>query len=92
MRAVAFFLYWLSQLFVLCLIGRAVLSWFPLRYNSGWSRLNGVLVRITEPVIAPVRRLVGPVSFGGVGIDMSFLIVLLVIELVAQPLLRSYAY
>ncbi len=91
MRAVAFFLYWLSQLFVLCLIGRAVLSWFPLGYDSVWARLNKALVRITEPVIRPVRRLVGPVSFGGVGIDLSFLIVLLVIELVAQPLLRSYA-
>ena len=53
-------------------------------------RLNGVLARITEPVIAPVRRLVRPVGVGGVGLDLSFIIVVLVAQLVAAQL-RNYA-
>jgi YggT family protein len=78
------------QLWVACAIGRAILSWFPLSYDSGWSRVNHVLVRVTEPLIAPVRRLFGPARIGGVGIDIAFLIVVIVVELVAN-LLRAHS-
>ena len=90
MRHVAFLLFWLLQLWVLCAIARALMSWFPIRYDSAAYRLNGVLARITEPVIAPVRRLVRPVGVGGVGLDLSFIIVVLVAQLVAAQL-RNYA-
>ena len=50
----------LLQLFLLCLLARAVLSWFP---PSGGviDTIRGVLFTITEPVLAPVRRLLPPV-------------------------------
>jgi YggT family protein len=90
-RHVAFVLFWLLQLWVFCAIARAVLSWFPISYNSVAHRINTLLVRITEPVIAPVRRVIPPVGVGGVGVDMAFLVVILGIQLVAIPLLRNYA-
>ena len=81
----------LLELWVFCAIARALLSWFPLGYDSVWSRINHVLVRVTEPLIAPVRRLIGPVSMGGVGLDLAFLVVVLVIQIVAIPLLRNFS-
>lgn len=90
MRQIAYVLVAVLELWVLCAIARAVLSWFPLSYDSAWSRINSVLMKITEPVIRPVRRVLGPMSVGGVGIDVAFLVVILVIELVAIPLLRSF--
>ena len=64
----------LLQLFLLCLLARAVLSWFP---PSGGvlDTVRGVLFTITEPVLAPVRRLLPPVQIGGMGLDLSFMIV-----------------
>ena len=91
MHQIAYVLFVLLQLWVLCAIGRAVLSWFPLGYDSAWSRINHVLMRVTEPLIAPVRRLLGPVRVGNVGIDLAFLIVVLVIELIAIPVLRAHS-
>lgn len=90
MREIAVLLATLLEIWVLCALARAILSWFPLGYDSAWSRINHVLMRITEPLIGPVRRLVGPVSMGGVGIDIAFLIVVLAIQVVAIPLLRSF--
>jgi len=51
---------------------RAALSWFSPYRTSGWQRF---VFRATEPVLAPVRRWVPPVS----GLDLSPLVVTMVI-------------
>jgi YggT family protein len=89
-RGLATIGFWIIQMWVLCAILRAVMSWFPLTYGSFAHRVNGVLLRITEPFIAPVRRLVRPVGVGGVGLDLSFLIVVIAAQILAATL-RSYA-
>jgi YggT family protein len=40
-----------------------------------------VLRTLTEPVLAPVRRVIKPVRFGGGAIDLSALVVLLAIQI-----------
>jgi len=90
-HGLALFGYWVLQLWVIMAIGRAILSWFPIAYGSPWHRLNGVLVTVTEPLIAPVRRLIRPVGVGGVGLDLSFIVVVFVVQFVAVQL-RNYAY
>ncbi len=77
------------QAYVLCLVARAVLSWFPLSPGSPIEPVNRALVAITEPVLRPIRRVVRPIQLGGMGLDLSFLILLFVIEFVVIPLLRS---
>jgi len=78
-------IYYLLQLFLLCLLGRAVLSWFP--SNGGaLDTVRRVLFTVTEPVLAPVRSLLPPVRFGGMGLDLSFMIVFFVILIVMQYL------
>jgi YggT family protein len=57
------------------LIARAILSWFPTHSDSGLASINRVLIDITEPVIAPVRRVIPPAGF----LDLSFLIVFIVL-------------
>jgi YggT family protein len=66
----------LLTLWILCLFIRAILSWFPIHYGSAAHRINSVLVRITEPVIAPVRKVIPPLGSGGVAIDLSFIVVI----------------
>jgi YggT family protein len=41
--------------------------------------VRSVLFTITEPVLAPVRSLLPPVRIGGMGLDLSFMVVVLVV-------------
>ena len=68
------------------LFPRALLSWFPAAPGSALASINSVLFRLTEPVLGPVRRLLPPVRAGGFGIDLSFIIVFLGIQLVIIPI------
>lgn len=77
-----------AQIWVLCAIARALLSWFPISYDSPLRRVNAVLVAITEPVIAPVRRVVPPLRAGGVAIDLSFFVAIILVEIVVSILSR----
>jgi len=79
----------LVEAFVLILVARAILSWVPLRPGSPLVPVVRVLDAITEPVLRPVRKVVRPVRAGGVGIDLSVMIVILVAEIIVVPLLRS---
>ena len=64
-------------LFLLCLAVRAVFSWIePYPKN----RIHRLAFDITEPVIAPVRRLVPPMG----GFDISFLLVFFAVSLIIQ--------
>ena len=52
--------------------------------------INHVLYRLSEPVLGPVRRLLPPARVGGIGIDLSFIIVFFGIQLIVIPIvLRS---
>lgn len=67
------------------LFPRAILSWFPARPGTTLASINSLLWRLTEPVLAPVRRMLPPVRAGGMGIDLSFIIVFLGIQLLVIP-------
>jgi YggT family protein len=68
----------------LLLIARAVLDWTvalagPSAAGSMRSRLSAGVRAVTEPVLAPVRRVVPPARLGGMSIDLAFLVVFVVI-------------
>lgn len=65
----------LLQLYLLILFARIILSWFPLAPGSAMSTIYGFLHTLTEPVLAPLRRLIPPVGMGGMGLDLSPLII-----------------
>jgi YggT family protein len=74
----------LLYLFLLVLIAYSILSWITLSgrasYDSPVVRIQRILGSICEPVLRPVRRIVPPVQVGGVGLDLSVLIVFLVVD------------
>ena len=75
-------------LFLLVLIAYSLLSWLTmsgrLAYDSPVFKVQRVLSSICEPVLRPVRRIIPPVRVGGVGIDLSVLVVFIVIEVLVQ--------
>ena len=79
-------IYVVVQLFLRCLLGRIVLSWFPPSGPGPLESIRQVLFRITEPVLGPIRRLLPPVRMGGMGLDLSPMIVFLVLQILISAL------
>ena len=79
-------------LFLLVLLAYSILSWVTvsgrLDYDSPVFKIQRVLASICEPVLRPVRRLIPPVQVGGVGLDLSVLIVFLVISVLTSTVFR----
>ena len=71
------------SLYTLVIVLRAVSSFFPMRSDSPFAPVVSVLYRLTEPVFAPVRRVLPQTG----AFDFSPLVVLLAIQLVIAPLL-----
>jgi YggT family protein len=74
----------LLQLYGLIMLVYALVSWVP-SLRGRWTEYVAMLV---EPVLTPVRRIIPPMG----GLDISFIVVLLVIQLVANQALRSAAF
>ena len=65
------------NVYLLILIARALLSWFPIRPGTAFAGILSVLIQLTEPVLTPVRRIIPPAGM----FDLSFLVVLVAIEI-----------
>jgi YggT family protein len=78
----------IAQLYVFVLIARAILSWFPLRSDSPFIPVSRFLNAVTEPILAPVRRVIPAAGM----FDLSFLIVVLVLEIIIVPILCAVRF
>ena len=67
-------------LYEVAILARIILSWFPLQPGGVMSRINGGLVRITDPVLEPVRRVLPRMGM----FDLSPIIVILVLQIVVR--------
>lgn len=63
---------WLFAVFI-----RIVLSWFPASPGGLLASVSQGLGAVTDPVLRPVRNMLPPVNMGGVGLDLSPMVVLL---------------
>ncbi|RUA25029.1 MAG: YggT family protein [Actinobacteria bacterium] len=61
----------LLQLYILVLLIRVILSWFPISPYGTGATVVGVLYAITDPILVPLRRMLPPVRLGGMGLDLS---------------------
>ena len=74
--------------FEVALFVRVILSWFPLQPGGTMARVNGFLVRVTDPILEPVRRVLPRMGM----FDLSPIIVFLGLEIVVRGLiLRCYS-
>jgi YggT family protein len=73
----------LLNLYVIAIVLRMVLSWFPLESGGVVAQVYGVLRRITDPLLEPLRRVVPPMG----GFDLSPLIALVGLQLIVGRLI-----
>ena len=65
---------WILGAYLLVLLAHVILSWVPRPPEPLRPVVVGVRA-VTEPVLAPLRRVVPPVQLGGAALDLSILIV-----------------
>jgi YggT family protein len=70
-------------LFQIVLFARVIVDWVSVAGGGGSAlyQARRVTHAITEPVLAPVRRVVPTLRFGGFGLDLAFLVVFVAILL-----------
>lgn len=71
-----------AQVLALLIIVRAILTWVP-SVNYGHPVIRAI-VRVTDPVMLPIRRLIPPLG----GIDVTPIAALLLIEIARNLLIR----
>jgi YggT family protein len=71
----------LGLAFVLTIILRIVLSWFPLDPDGLGARFFHLTVSVTEPVLGPIRRALPMVRMGNFGLDLSPILVILGVQI-----------
>ena len=73
------------QLLFWVLLIRAILSWF----SQGYNPIEMVLGQLTEPLLAPIRRVIPPMG----GLDLSIVVLLIglqFLQILFQDLLRGF--
>ncbi|MEZ5244402.1 MAG: YggT family protein [Acidimicrobiales bacterium] len=69
------------SIYMLVILVRIVLTWFPLDPNGAMATVAGFLFVITDPVLGPLRRALPPVRLGSVALDLSPIIVLIGLQI-----------
>ncbi len=75
---------WVFRLYLLLMLVYAVVSWIP-SIRGRWTDYVAMLV---EPVLVPVRRIIPPMG----GLDLSFIVVIIVLQLVNSNIVAPQIY
>jgi YggT family protein len=79
---------WLLQLYIIVIFVRVILSWFPISPDSALASVYRFVYGVTEPVLGPIRRVMPGVGVGGMGLDFSPIIVLLLLQIIVIPIVQ----
>jgi YggT family protein len=74
----------LFKVYLLAMLVYAVVSWVP----SLRGRWFDYVARLVEPVLIPIRQIIPPVG----GLDLSFLVVIIVLQLVDSNIVVPQKY
>ncbi len=73
------FIRWLCEVLTLVILARVIVSWFS---PSPTNRLAIILYQVTEPFLAPLRRIIPRVGM----FDFTHLVAIIILQLIASLL------
>ena len=79
-------IYMFCNILVALLLIRALMSWFVRDMYSPMGKIYGAIIRFTEPIVMPFRRLLTRLNTGM--LDFSVLLAMLVIEMAGNILVK----
>lgn len=74
----------LLSVYVLIVLVRIISSWFPMDPSSPIATALRVLDVVIDPVLVPIRRKLPPAQVGGMALDLSPLVLLLGVQVLAM--------
>jgi YggT family protein len=80
--------YYALSIYAWLIVARSLLSWVSPRPGGVLARIDRLLASITEPYLAPFRRLVPQARVGGAGLDFSPVVALVVLLVAMQVVAR----
>jgi YggT family protein len=84
---VGYLVFGLLGLYTLAIFVRIFLSWGALGYGNRWMRF---LIRITEPLMGPLRRNIRPIGMFDISPIIAFLVLWVLQAIVAATLLKGW--
>jgi YggT family protein len=76
----------LLQVFAVVVVARVILEWIPVSDEHPVGRVRRWLRVVTQPVLAPIRALIPPLRVGSMAVDLSPVILILLLNLLATVL------
>lgn len=67
-------------------LARVIWSWLPVPRGGLLLRAYELLVELTDPVLKPLRKLIPPIQAGGMGVDVSAILVFVIARVLQQAL------
>ena len=74
--------------YLLCIFAYILTSWIPLPYNVWLNRIQRFLYDVVDPYLRLFRRIIPQVSLGGLGLDLSPIVAIIVLYAVLRVVLR----
>jgi YggT family protein len=78
-------LYWV---YLLCIVAYILTSWVPLPYNVWLNRVQRFLYDVVDPYLRLFRRLIPQLSIGGLGLDVSPILAIIVLSIAYGVIVR----
>jgi YggT family protein len=67
--------------YMLIILVRIVLTWFPIDPDGAVAAFAGLLFILTDPILGPLRRALPPLRIGSVALDLSPIIALIGLQI-----------
>jgi YggT family protein len=74
----------LLNIYLILIFARIILSWFPVSPGGALAQIFSFLYTVTEPVLGPIRRAIPPIGMGGMGFDLSPIIVIVGVQILSR--------
>jgi YggT family protein len=78
----------LFYVYLLCIFAYILTSWIPLPYNVWLNRIQRFLYDVVDPYLRLFRRFIPQLSLGGLGLDLSPIVAIIVLYAVLRVVLR----
>jgi YggT family protein len=73
------FVFVLFTVYLICIIAYIIASWIPLPYNVTLNRVQRFLYDVVDPYLRLFRRFLPQLSLGGLGLDLSPILAIIVL-------------
>lgn len=79
----------LYYVYLICILAFIITSWVPLPYNQTLSRIQQFLFDVVNPYLRLFRRVIPQLNLGGLGLDLSPIVAIIVLSIVHSLVQRG---